>query len=81
MSMQLASAYVMIDATDRTKAAVRAYNFTDSEQFVQAIIRYPMYTGKSITEFLHLQQDLIDTFLDDLSRPADWQPGGKYVKS
>ena len=81
MSMQVARAYGMIDATSRTSATVRACYFVDPEQIVQAVIHYPMYIGRSIEELLRVQRALIDTYQNDLSTPADWQPGDKYLKT
>lgn len=81
MSMQVARAYGMIDVTSRTSATVRACYFIDPEQIVQAVIHYPMYIGRSIGELLRVQRALIDTYQNDLSTPADWQPGDKYLKT
>jgi peroxiredoxin (alkyl hydroperoxide reductase subunit C) len=71
----------MIDVTSRTSATVRACYFVDPEQIVQAVIHYPMYIGRSIGELLRVQRALIDTYQNDLSTPADWQPGDKYLKT
>ena len=79
--MQVARAYGMIDATSRTSATVRACYFIDPEQIVQAVIHYPMYIGRSIEKLLRVQRALIDTYQNDLSTPADWQPGDKYVET
>lgn len=64
----------MIDATSRTWATVRACYFIDPEQIFQAVIHYPMYIGRSIEKLLRVQRALIDTYQNDLSTPADWQP-------
>ena len=81
LSMEVAQAYGMIDISSRTSATVRACYFIDPEQIVQAIIHYPMYVGRSIDELLRVQKALIDTYQNDLSTPANWQPGDKYLKS
>ena len=81
MSMQVARAYGMIDAISRTSATVRACYFIDPEQIVQAVIHYPMHIGRSIEELLRVQRALIDTYQNDLSTPADWQPGDKHLET
>lgn len=81
LSMDVAKAYGMIDLSSRTSATMRACYFIDPEQIIQAIIHYPMYVGRSIDELLRVQKALIDTYQNDLSTPANWQPGDKYLKS
>ena len=81
LSMEVARAYGMIDQTSRTSATVRACYFIDPDQIIQAIIHYPMYVGRSIDELLRVQKALIDTYQNDLSTPANWQPGDKYLKT
>lgn len=81
LSMEVASAYGMLDPTSRTSATVRACYFIDPNQIIQAIVHYPMYVGRSIDELLRVQKALIDTYENDLSTPADWQPGDKYLKA
>ena len=81
LSMEVARAYGMIDSTSRTSAAVRACYFIDPKQIIQAIIHYPMYVGRSVDELLRVQRALIDTYQNDLSTPANWQPGDKYLKT
>ena len=81
LSMEVARAYGMLDQTSRTSATVRACYFIDPDQIIQAIIHYPMYVGRSIDELLRVQKALIDTYQNDLSTPANWQPGDKYLKT
>ena len=40
-----------------------------------------MYVGRSVDELLRVQRALIDTYQNDLSTPANWQPGDKYLKT
>jgi len=81
LSMEVATAYGMLDPTSRTTATVRACYFIDPDQIIQAIVHYPMYVGRSIDELLRVQKALIDTHQNDLSTPANWQPGDKYLKT
>ena len=81
LSMEVATAYGMLDPSSRTTATVRACYFIDPNQTIQAIIHYPMYVGRSIDELLRVQRALIDTYENELSTPADWQPGDKYLKT
>ena len=79
--MEVARAYGMLDTNSRKSATVRACYFIDPKQIVQPIIQYPMYVGRSIDELLRVQKALIDTYQNDLSTPANWQPGDKYFKT
>ncbi len=81
LSMEVANAYGMLDPTSRTTATVRACYFIDPDQIIQAVIYYPMYVGRSIDELLRVQKALIDTHHNELSTPANWQPGDKYLRS
>ena len=81
LSMEVANAYGMLDPTSRTTATVRACYFIDPDQIFQAVIYYPMYVGRSIDELLRVQKALIDTHHNELSTPANWQPGDKYLRS
>jgi len=81
LSMEVATAYGMLDPSSRTTATVRACYFIDPDQIIQAIIHYPMHVGRSIDEILRVQKALIDTHQNELSTPANWQPGDKYLKS
>jgi peroxiredoxin (alkyl hydroperoxide reductase subunit C) len=81
LSMEVATAYGMLDPYSRTTATVRACYFIDPEQVIQAIIHYPMYVGRSIDELLRVQRALIETHHNELSTPSDWQPGDKFLKT
>jgi peroxiredoxin (alkyl hydroperoxide reductase subunit C) len=81
ISMEVAAAYGMLDSSSQTTATVRACYFIDPDQIIQAIIHYPMYIGRSIDELLRVQKALIDTHQNDLSTPANWQPGDKYLRT
>ena len=81
LSMEVAKAYGMLDINSRTSTTVRACYFIDPKQIIQAIIHYPMYVGRSIDELLRVQKALIDTYENDLSTPANWQPGDKFLKT
>ena len=81
LSMAVARAYGMLDMSSRSSATVRACYFIDPDQIIQAIIHYPMYVGRSVDELLRVQKALIATHQNDLSTPADWQPGDKYLKT
>ena len=81
LPMEVAKAYGMLDTNSRTLATVRVCYFIDPKQIIQAIIHYPMYVGRSIDELLRVQKALIDTYENDLSTPANWQPGNKFLKT
>ena len=81
ISMQIATAYGMIDETSVNTSTVRACVFIDPNQNVQAIIHYPMQVGRSIGELLRVQQALISTFEKETATPANWSPGEKIIQT
>jgi len=81
LSMEVAKAYGMLDPASQTTATVRACYFIDPDQVVQALIHYPMHVGRSVDELLRVQQALINTQDNDLSTPANWMPGDKFLKT
>jgi peroxiredoxin (alkyl hydroperoxide reductase subunit C) len=79
VDMKVANKFGMIHPAASTTAAVRALFVIDPEGFVQAIIYYPLQTGRSIDEILRLVDALQTTSQHYVATPADWHPGEKVI--
>ena len=79
VDMRVANKFGMIHPEASTTAAVRALFVIDPEGFIQAIIYYPLQTGRSIDEILRLVDALQTTSQHYVATPADWRPGEKVV--
>ena len=79
VDMKVSSKFGMIHPEASTTAAVRALFVIDPEGFIQAIIYYPLQTGRSIDEILRLVDALQTTYHHHVATPADWRPGEKVV--
>jgi peroxiredoxin (alkyl hydroperoxide reductase subunit C) len=79
VGMKVAHKFGMIQPEASTTAAVRALFVIDPEGFIQAIIYYPLQTGRSIDEILRLVDALQTTHQHYVATPADWHPGEKVI--
>jgi peroxiredoxin (alkyl hydroperoxide reductase subunit C) len=79
VDMKIANKFGMIHPQASTTAAVRALFVIDPEGFIQAIIYYPLQTGRSIDEILRLVDALQTTSQHYVATPADWRPGEKVI--
>jgi peroxiredoxin 2/4 len=79
VGMKVANKFGMIQPEASTTAAVRALFVIDPEGFIQAIIYYPLQTGRSTDEILRLVDALQTTHQHHVATPADWRPGEKVI--
>jgi len=79
VDMKVANKFGMIQPEASTTAAVRALFVIDPEGFIQAIIYYPLQTGRSTDEILRLVDALQTTYQHHVATPADWRPGEKVI--
>jgi peroxiredoxin (alkyl hydroperoxide reductase subunit C) len=79
VDMKVASKFGMIHPEASTTAAVRALFVIDPDGFIQAMIYYPLQTGRSIDELLRLVDALQTTRQHYVATPADWRAGEKVV--
>ena len=79
VDMIVASKFGMIHPEASTTAAVRALFVIDPDGFIQAMIYYPLQTGRSIDEVLRLVDALQTTHQHHVATPADWRPGEKVI--
>ena len=79
VDMKVANKFGMIHPDASTTAAVRALFVIDPEGFIQAIIYYPLQTGRSTDEILRLVDALQTTYQHHVATPANWRPGEKVI--
>jgi len=79
VDMKVANKFGMIQPEASTTAAVRALFVIDPEGFIQALIYYPLQTGRSTDEILRLVDALQTTYQHHVATPANWRPGEKVI--
>ena len=79
LSMDVASAYGMIQPGASDTSAVRATFIIDPEGILRAMVYYPMTNGRSIDEFLRLVEALQTSDANGVATPEAWQPGDKVI--
>jgi peroxiredoxin (alkyl hydroperoxide reductase subunit C) len=79
VDMKVANKFGMIHPAASTTAAVRALFVIDPDGFIQAMVYYPLQTGRSIDELLRLVDALQTTHRHHVATPADWRPGEKVI--
>ena len=79
VDMKVANKFGMIQPEASTTAAVRALFVIDPEGFIQALVYYPLQTGRSTDEILRLIDALQTTYQHHVATPADWHPGEKVI--
>ncbi len=74
ISMEVANKYGMLQTVARTQT-VRAVFIIDPQSVIRAIMYYPMSTGRNIDELKRVVLSLQKHDEEDVSTPADWNPG------
>ena len=74
-SLEIATAFGMVDADSRSAAAVRASYFIDPEGIVRALTAYPLGVGRSVEEMLRTVAALQRTSDGSAMTPEGWNPG------
>ena len=81
LTMEVAKAFGMLQASASNTQAVRAVFIIDPESIVRAILYYPLSNGRNMEEIKRL---LIAMQLSDqhkVATPANWQPGDDVIVS
>lgn len=78
ISMSVAKAYGMLQTVAKTQT-VRAVFIIDPDSIIRAILFYPMSTGRNIDEIKRIILSLQKHDADNVSTPADWNPGDPVV--
>ena len=74
ISMKVSNLYGMLQTVAKTQT-VRAVFIIDPEGIIRAILYYPMSTGRNIDELKRIVLSLQKHDAEDVSTPADWNPG------
>ena len=78
ITMSVAKAYGMLQTVAKTQT-VRAVFIIDPDSIIRAILFYPMSTGRNIDEIKRIILSLQKHDADNVSTPADWNPGEPVV--
>lgn len=73
--MEIAKKYGMYQPVMSTEKAVRMVMIIDPDSKVRAIMIYPMFNGRNITEIKRLLSALQQADKDNVVTPANWQEG------
>ncbi len=79
LSMQVASAYGMIQPGASDTSAVRATFIIDPKGVLRAMLYYPMSNGRSIDEILRLVTAMQTSDSQGIATPEAWQPGDMAI--
>lgn len=79
LSMQVASAYGMIQPGASDTSAVRATFIIDPNGILRAMAYYPMTNGRSVAEFLRLVEALQTSDKNMVATPEAWHPGEAVI--
>jgi len=79
LSMEVATAFNMIQPGASDTSAVRCTFIIDPEGILRAMVYYPMSNGRSIPEFVRLIKALQTTDAHGVATPEGWQPGDKVI--
>ena len=78
ISMNVAKKYGMLQTVAKTQT-VRAVFLIDPEGIIRTILYYPMSTGRNMAEIKRILQSLQLHDRENVSTPANWQPGNEAV--
>ena len=78
ISMNVARKYGMLQTVAKTQT-VRAVFIIDPEGIIRAILYYPMSTGRNLPEIKRIVESLQLHDTQNVSTPANWQPGEDAV--
>ena len=78
ISMAVAKKYGMLQTVAKTQT-VRAVFIIDPDGYIRTILYYPMSTGRNLPEIKRIILALQKHDEDNVSTPANWQPGDNVV--
>ena len=78
ISMAVAKKYGMLQTVAKTQT-VRAVFIIDPEGIIRTILYYPMSTGRNLPEVLRIVKALQLHDSENVSTPANWQPGDDVI--
>ncbi len=78
ISMEVAKKYGMLQTVAKTQT-IRAVFIVDPEGYIRTILYYPMSTGRNLPEIKRIIIALQKHDEDNVSTPANWQPGDNVI--
>jgi peroxiredoxin (alkyl hydroperoxide reductase subunit C) len=78
ISMAVAKKYGMLQTVAKTQT-IRAVFIIDPEGIIRTILYYPMSTGRNLPEIKRIILALQKHDEDNVSTPANWQPGDNVI--
>ena len=78
ISMAVAKKYGMLQTVAKTQT-IRAVFIIDPDGYIRTILYYPMSTGRNLPEIKRIVVALQKHDEDNVSTPANWQPGDKVI--
>jgi peroxiredoxin (alkyl hydroperoxide reductase subunit C) len=78
ISMKVSKLYGMLQTVASTQT-VRAVFIIDPDSIIRTILYYPMSTGRNMEEIKRILQSLQLHDKENVSTPANWNPGGNVV--
>lgn len=79
LDMKIAQRYGMLHPGASNTSTVRAVFFISPDRKVQALIYYPLSSGRNIDEILRLLDSLQITAKHSVATPANWRPGERVI--
>ena len=78
ISMAVAKKYGMLQTVAKTQT-IRAVFIIDPDGYIRTILYYPMSTGRNLPEIKRIVVALQKHDEDNVSTPANWQPGDNVI--
>ena len=78
ISMEVAKKYGMLQTVAKTQT-IRAVFIVDPDGYIRTILYYPMSTGRNLPEIKRIIVALQKHDEDNVSTPANWQPGDNVI--
>lgn len=79
LDMKVAQQYGMLHPEASNTATVRAVFFVSPERKVQALVYYPLSSGRNIDEILRLLDSLQTAARHSVATPVNWRPGERVI--
>ena len=79
LDMKVAQQYGMLHPEASSTATVRAVFFISPERKVQALVYYPLSSGRNLDEILRLLDSLQTAARHSVATPVNWRPGERVI--
>lgn len=79
LDMKVAQQYGMLHPEASNTSTVRAVFFISPERKVQALVYYPLSSGRNVDEILRLLDSLQTAARHSVATPVNWRPGERVI--